>query len=308
VYFWIGDEVPAATVSGADIFAQREAKSAGGTLVKIRQGKETPAMFQALGGIIIIRRGSSNKYDSLAPHILCGRKHVGQIAFDEVDYSESSLCSGFPYLISTQSGKSYLWKGKGCGIDELSCARLISMDFGLTGEIEEVEDGSEPPSFWKIFGSGFKMPKSADHWRMKPNYSKYCGRLFCADSAAKSQIVEITPFNQSDVSPFGIYILDAFFEIYIIVGSRAQSQFNAFSNALIFAQEYGILAAGMEDRPYVPVTTVVLEGIPRDMKSVFRKWSDSLTPTTGPASPGLQRGRSLRVVPLTAALEATRRA
>jgi hypothetical protein len=188
VYFWTGDEVPTATVAGAEIFAQREAKGAGGSLIKIQQGKETPEFFQALGGIIIIRRGSSNKYDSLAPHILCGRKHFGQIAFDEVDYSASSLCSGFPYLISTQSGKSYLWKGKGSGIDELSCARLIGMDFGLTGEIEEVEDGGEPSSFLQIFGSGTKIPKSADHWRIKPNYSKYCGRLFCADSTAKSQV------------------------------------------------------------------------------------------------------------------------
>jgi hypothetical protein len=76
----------------------------------------------------------------------------------------------------------------------------------------------------------------------------------------------------------------------------------------MFAQEYGILAAGMEDRPFVPVSTVVIEGVPRDMKSVFRKWRDSLTPTVmQPPSTGLQRGRSLRVLPLTAALEATRR-
>lgn len=188
VYFWFGDEVPTSTVQGADIFAQREAKAAGGTLVKIQQGKETPEFFQALGGILIIRRGLSNKYDSLAPHILCGRKHHGQIAFDEVDFTPASLCSGFPYLISTQSGKSYLWKGKGSGIDELSCARLIGMDMGLTGDIEEVEDGNEPASFLTIFGVGAKAPKSADHWRLKPNYNKYCGRLFRAESSAKSQV------------------------------------------------------------------------------------------------------------------------
>jgi len=103
-------------------------------------------------------------------------------------------------------------------------------------------------------------------------------------------------------------VLDAFFEIYIIVGSRAQSQYSAFHNALLFAQEYGILAAGMEDRPFVPVSTVVIEGIPKDMKSVFRKWRDELAPTImQPPSTSLQRGRSLRVVPLTAALEAMRR-
>lgn len=118
------------------------------------------------------------------------------------------------------------------------------------------------------------------------------------------QIVEISPFSQEDLSPSKIYVLDAFFEIYIIVGSRSQSQYSAFHNALMFAQEYGILAAGMEDRPMVPFSSVVLEGIPRDMKSVFRKWRDRLTPTVTQSN--LQRGRSLRVVPLTAALEATR--
>jgi hypothetical protein len=186
VYYWVGDEVPTYVAEEAEIFAQREAKSSGGKLVTIRQGKEIPEFFHALGGIIIIRRGTSNKYDSLAPHILCGRKHFGQITFDEVDFSAQSLCSGFPYLISTQSGKSYLWKGKGSGIDELSCARLIGMDFGLTGEIEEVEDGSEPASFLKIFNKD--ISKSADHWRMKPNYNKYCSRLFSAESLAKDQV------------------------------------------------------------------------------------------------------------------------
>ncbi|KAL2074751.1 hypothetical protein VTL71DRAFT_8530 [Oculimacula yallundae] len=306
-YFWQGDNVPSSVADDIETFAQREAKSAGGKLIKIRQGKETPEFFHALGGIIIIRRGSSNKYDSLAPHILCARKHFGQIAFDEVEFSPASLCSGFPYLISTQSGKAFLWKGKGSGVDELSCARLIGMDFGLTGEIEEVEDGSEPESFLQIFGNGVSVPKSADHWRMKPNYNKYCGRLFVADSTAKSQITEISPFCQSDLDATKIYVLDAFFEIYIIIGSRSQSQYPAFQNALNFSQEYGILAAGMEDRPFVPVTTVVLEGVPKDMKSVFRKWVDARSITFHkPVAGNLQRKKSLRVVPLTAALEAMR--
>ncbi|EKD21132.1 uncharacterized protein L3040_000832 [Drepanopeziza brunnea f. sp. 'multigermtubi'] len=305
-YYWVGDDVPHAMADNMEIFAQREAKSAGGKLIRIKQGREPPEFFHALDGIIIIRRGSSNKYDSLAPHILCGRKHFGQIAFDEVDFSPASLCSGFPYLISANSGKAYLWKGKGSGVDELSCARLIGMNFGLTGEIEEVEDGSEPATFLQIFGSGITIPKSADHWRMKPNYNKYCGRLFVADSTAREQIVELSPFCQTDLNASKIYVLDAFFEIYVIVGSKSQSQYSAFQNALMFAQEYGILAAGMEDRPFVPVTTVVLEGVPKDMKSVFRKWVEGLSITLhSPPADGLKRGRSLRVVPLTAALEAT---
>ena len=110
-------------------------------------------------------------------------------------------------------------------------------------------------------------------------------------------------------------MLDAFFEMYVIVGARAQSQYASFHNALDFAQEYAILAAGMEDRPFVPISTVVLEGIPRDLKSVFRKWRDAESPTlmvnspvaspaSASASGQIKRGRSLRVMPLSQALQA----
>lgn len=291
--------------------------------------------MQALGGIVIVRRGSSNKYDSLAPNMLCGRRYLGRqgVAFDEVDFSPSSLCSGFPYLI-TQQGKCYLWKGKGSDVDELGCARLVGMDLALMGELVEVQEGTETVDFWNIFDginggaavNAARLP-SADHWRLKPNYDRYSGRLFVSNGGGggwrdAANISEIAPFKQTDLVPTNIYILDAFFEMYIIVGKRAQNQYAAFHNALDFAQEYSILAAGMEDRPFVPVSTVVLEGVPRDLKHVFRKWQDSLSPTVmhPPSSPsassaasgstgsggggGLKRGRSLRIVPLNQALHA----
>ncbi|KAK4459126.1 hypothetical protein QBC42DRAFT_208667 [Cladorrhinum samala] len=342
VYFWAGDEVPQTVVEDAYLFAARDARSFGGKLIKLSQGKETSEFLQALGGIVIVRRGSSNKYDSLAPQMLCGRRYLGQVAFDEVDFSPLSMCSGFPYLI-TQQGKCYLWKGKGSDVEELGCARLVGMDLALMGELLEIEEGSEPQSFWDVFGVGADLntrPISADHWRLKPNYDKYSGRLFVANENAsasnKMQISEISPFSQIDLSPKNIYVLDAFFEMYIIVGAKSQTQYAAFHNALDFAQEYAILAAGMEDRPFVPIATVVLEGIPRDLKAVFRKWRDTATPTrtlvptpqqiqqhkTGPAEiqrsgssssttsnkgsngGGLRRARSLRVVPLGVALRA----
>jgi hypothetical protein len=65
------------------------------------------------------------------------------------------------------------------------------MDFGLTGEIEEIEDGEEPQSFLQIFvgkSQDTSIPKSADHWKLKPNYTKYSTRLFRAHSAVKEQV------------------------------------------------------------------------------------------------------------------------
>lgn len=120
------------------------------------------------------------------------------------------------------------------------------------------------------------------------------------------------PFAQTDLSPSDIYVLDAFFELYIVVGARSQRRVAAFAVALDFAQEYAILAAGVEDRPFVPISTVVLEGVPRDLKSVFRKWRDELAPTSPPGTigrtvgggggGGLRRARSLKIVPLNQAL------
>ncbi|KAM0263032.1 hypothetical protein ACHAQJ_001411 [Trichoderma viride] len=303
VYFWIGDEVADADEDVAEAVAQQEARQLGGKLIKIRQGKETSDFLQALGGVVTVRRGASNRYDTLAPSMLCGRRYQGQVAFDEVDFTTASLCAGFAYLI-THSGNCYLWKGKGSDVDELSCARLIGMDLTLTGQLIEYDEGSEPASFWHML-DGESKPHSADHWRLKPSYGKYNSRLFCSDAESRQQIYEISPFNQADLSTFNIYVLDAFFEMYIIVGSQAQSEYASFRNALDFAQEYAVLAASMEDRPFIPISTVVLEGAPRDLKRVFRKWTDDRCPTllqVSSTEAGLKRGRSLRVVPLTQAI------
>lgn len=198
VYFWIGDEVSPAAVEDAQVFVNREAKAMGGDLVKIPQGKETAEFIHALGGILIIRRGSNNKYDSLASNMLCGRRYMGQVVFDEVDFTPTTLCSGFPYVIS-QSGKCYIWKGKGTGINELSCARLIGMDLALMGELIEVEEGNEPENFWDLFGGNKKM-SSADHWRLKPTYDKYCGRLFCSEAAGRKQVRDYPSYVSPDMS------------------------------------------------------------------------------------------------------------
>ena len=253
VYLWCGDGVSSASVEDAQLFAKKVAKDTNGQLIVLKQGKETTNFFQALGGIVITRRGSSRRAaspkSSGAGYILCGRQHVGQIAFDEVDYSPQSLCTGFPYIVSTPSGKLYLWKGVGSGADELGCARLIGMDLGLTGDIEEIDEGREPDAFWKIFAEdkrnvAISAGTSPQHWHLKPSCEKYSTRLFATDSeaprpksssgfmswgrrgsapsndanaASAMQVKEIMPFAQSDLVDGGVFVLDTFFEVFVYV-------------------------------------------------------------------------------------------
>ncbi len=253
VYLWCGDGVSSASVEDAQLFAKKVAKDTNGQLIVLKQGKEMTSFFQALGGIVITRRGSSRRAASStssgAGYMLCGRQHVGQIAFDEVDYSPQSLCTGFPYIVSTPSGKLYLWKGGGSGADELGCARLIGMDLGLTGDIEEIDEGREPDAFWKIFAEGKRnvatsAGTSPQHWHLKPSCENYATRLFAIDSeaprpksssgfmswgrrgsapsndanaASAMQIKEIMPFAQSDLVDSGVFVLDTFFEVFVYV-------------------------------------------------------------------------------------------
>jgi hypothetical protein len=199
--------------------------------------------------------------------MLCGRRHLGHIAFDEVDFSLKALCSGFAYILSTEDGKVFIWKGRGCSAEELSGARLIGMDLNLNGELTEVDEGSEPTDFLNTFPAEASttaaqntkaIPRSAEHWRYKATSEKYRSRLFRMEQQQGSsgwgqslqvssffapllrrpswqgaepgsqtpntpksppgpttKVVEIMPYCQRDLEPEYIYVLDAFFELYM---------------------------------------------------------------------------------------------
>lgn len=82
--------------------------------------------------------------------------------------------------------------------------------------------------------------------------------------------------------------------VYSIVGNDAKSRPAEFASALVFAHEYGILAASVEDRPFIPKSFVAIGGMPDSCKVAFRKWDRNIWPTTP------------HVLPLNAAIEAIR--
>lgn len=249
VYHWSGDGVSPSAIEDAQLFARNAAKEAGGRLIPLSQGKESSNFLEALGGIVITRRGSGSSGGSsaLATYMLCGRRHMGQIAFDEVDFRKENLCSGFPFIIAATAGRLFLWIGQGSAADEVGCARLIGMDLSLLGEVEEVEEGKEASSFWQAFPSGDTSSRLiSGHWHSKGGNDRYATRLFSIDvdprpksagfwarrgsapAIEKAEIKEITPYSQADLVREGVYMVDAFFEIFMYVSSSARSVLPAF--------------------------------------------------------------------------------
>lgn len=235
-YLWAGDAVSASALEDAQLFCRKIARENSAKMDVVKQGKESSNFFSALGGILITRRSKSS-----ALYMLRGQRHVGHVAFDEVDLSSDSLCSGFPYLISAKFGKLYLWKGQGCGADEVGAARLIGMDIGLTGEIEEVAEGKEPAAFWECFpGPNPKAAfKSSEIWsmrsmdekkgfpcklyRLEAERPKSSGGGFWglratspSKSSNKATLTEIAPFTQHDLQEKeSVHVLDAWASIYV---------------------------------------------------------------------------------------------
>lgn len=263
VFMWIGDAAFGATADAANVHAKRLVRENGAAaVISIRQGRETPSFLEAFGGILITRRQS--RETATKQYMLCGRKHLGHIVFDEVDFGVDSLRAGYVYLISypttIQETKLYVWKGSSCSIEELSAARLAAMDLSETGDIIEVSGGAEFSSFLKIFGprtTKSDIPMPSDLWKQKaiaPDQFKVrlfkiqqpetkntlmatlwsrrpsWNRLSPARAPSiplediKVEVIHISPFTQSQMQAEGIYLLDAHSHLYIIIGSLFPSQ------------------------------------------------------------------------------------
>ncbi|KAJ9613262.1 hypothetical protein H2200_003204 [Cladophialophora chaetospira] len=290
VYLWCGDEVSEAAVEDAQLFCRKIARENSAKLEVVKQGSESSEFFQALGGIVIVRR---NKTSAL--YMLCGRRHLGHVAFDEVDLSADSLCTGLPFLISAKFGKLYLWKGKDSNPEDVGCARLIGMDLGLTGEIEEVSEGEEPSSFWESLSSrpgkrsasgtsGEQSGQLDGHaprlYRVEHDRPKSSGGLggfwgLRASSppkqSLKALVEEVAPFSQKDLDGHNIHILDAYREVYVLIGKSAKKPAELVT-AVQIAQELAVLSPSVQDRPLLPPCYVVIGDPPQHIKSMFRKW------------------------------------
>ena len=336
VFVWAGDAATNTAIEQAQIDAKKLAKENGNAPINtMRQGLEPPGFLQALGGILITRRGSRDR--AWKQYMLRGRKHHGQLVFDEVDFSVDGLCSGFAYLISfpvtLQKTKVYLWKGSACSPEEVSGGRLAAMGSIDNVDVIEVDDGAEFASFLKIFGPGVtkaSIPKPAPLWQQKALApSKFTTRLYRLQQAeartglfssiftrrpswgsksptraledeCKVEAIEISPFAQQDLEPDCIYILDAYTELYVLVGPMFPSQAEAvrnilFAQTLLFASQYAVLATSTEDRPAVPKASVLVGGVPEELKLLFRHWDEG-TGLWGTAS--LMAGKMHRGVEL----------
>ncbi|KAK0285157.1 hypothetical protein LTR35_005359 [Friedmanniomyces endolithicus] len=260
LFIWSGNAASLSALSHAQTAAKKVPRDSSTLLPlqPINQGHEPATFLQALGGILITRRGAPLR--AAKQYILCGRQHLGHVVFDEVDFGLASLCAGFVFLISypvtLQRTDLYLWKGSACAMEEVCAARLVGMEISEMGGIVEVEQGGEGPGFLGTFGPETVkegIPGSSAVWEGKagaPERFEVClyrveevvqkvslfagllsrrpswnsrplpsSRSASQDGAEiKVEAKRISPFTQTDLEAEGIYVLVAYSELYILIG------------------------------------------------------------------------------------------
>lgn len=133
----------------------------------------------------------------------------------------ASLASDDAFVLETP-GTTYIWYGKGASEFERSMAQSVSKILSPDHEHVEVNEGEETEEFWSALGGQGDYDTEID-----PAGAPFLEpRLFhCAiRSNGKFKVEEISNFEQDDLDPDDIMVLDGGDEVYVWVGNGSTEE------------------------------------------------------------------------------------
>ncbi|KAJ3283092.1 hypothetical protein HDU79_009423 [Rhizoclosmatium sp. JEL0117] len=244
VFLWVGDDS-----NKTDLGALVHSSSSGGTgQVRVKQGHETMrflALFNSDESNIqplIIRRGCRSPLNSLAKtlYVISGQSaqkvRAVQVAWNIANFNSSAVI-----LAVTEDGGGILWVGDGAHGFEREAGLKVASRLCSEKAVKEIQELCEPPGFWTQFGLGVDqsaraMYASVPYLMQKAKYtSDFQRRLWKLKSG---ESIEMSPYTQQDLQEDGIYLLDAFFEIFVWVGRAVKHSYKDIHNALTTSLDY----------------------------------------------------------------------
>ncbi|XP_073988198.1 villin-1-like isoform X2 [Rhodnius prolixus] len=234
VYYWKGEDKSedAKTTLGLLTVSQESSLSNSSVQVRIVQGKEPPYFLSSFKGKLIIMSG--NHTENLPRQFLLQVRgnHINNTIATQLPLKRSSLNSNFVFVLHTEEN-TYIWCGKGSTGDEREMAKNLAKTL-TAGELIVLYEGLEKPDFWKILGNEGVYA----NMRSKKCVAKVSStRLFhCSNKNGTLKVEEIMDFNQSDLVPEDVMILDVFHSLFLWIGKRAHREEK--SKSLDFAFEY----------------------------------------------------------------------
>ena len=219
VYCWLGGNTGTAERDAAATKAIELDGKLRGRAVQARvvQGEEPPQFFVIFGGRIIIYSG--HEPDADTGRFLLQVRSTGRHATRglEVECRASSLNTNDVFVLR-DGDRVFVWCGKDAVPEERDAARAIAFDFCKDGEPQDIDEGSEPSSFWDAISghAEYISPKRPSHQVRMP------ARLFhCSDASGRFTVEEVVSFDQSDLCEDDVMLLDAWDAVFVWVSVRA---------------------------------------------------------------------------------------
>ncbi|XP_075055429.1 advillin [Mixophyes fleayi] len=226
LYIWQGRHTSQDELAASAYLAVQLDQDFNGQPVQVRvcMGKE-PRHFMAIfkGKLVIFEGGTSRKgNEEPEPPVrlfqIRGTEPSNTKAIELPAYS-SSLNSNDVFLLKTQT-EHFLWYGKGSSGDEREMAKKLAAIL-CDGSQETLAEGQETVQFWEILGG--RAPYANDK-RLQQAVADVHPRLFeCSNKTGRFIVTEVTDFNQDDLNPTDVMLLDTWDQIFLWIGLEANA-------------------------------------------------------------------------------------
>lgn len=224
IYLWIGRQCKQKDKTTGELFLTEMFDHFNTNVMQIRiyEGMEPPHFLQLFKGKLIILSGPELGSNKFPPAFIL--KVVGNSSYTAKAIQVTNKTSYSPtdcYVIKAISGTVWVWCGHSSTGDTREMARTIA---GIVGEPNLIMEGAENEEFYDSVGekcvSQLKMMQHAVEPSLPNAWDKLRVNLYIASLVqGQIQLESILAFNQSDLTPENIFLLDAGSIIYVWLGS-----------------------------------------------------------------------------------------
>lgn len=221
------------------------------------QGRESSTFLKAIGGSLVTMYGSFTD-TAVAPKRLFTVRHDEDAMYvEQVPFETKSLCSAFSAVASSPQG---VWVWHGVGSDDAQ--RQHAMDWSRSLDTEHKVVDTE--KMLMLMGGGDYA--NGWHYRRRRNdpLAQHSAKLY-----APASVREPTKFCLADIRIDSVSLVDAYLEMYVIIGAHARGDKHAIESALTRAERLAVRHNASQMRP--PIHVLVLPSItPLDMLALAR--------------------------------------
>eukprot|EP00160_Parvularia_atlantis_P018659 Unigene7012_Nuclearia_a/m.21477 Unigene7012_Nuclearia_a/g.21477 ORF Unigene7012_Nuclearia_a/g.21477 Unigene7012_Nuclearia_a/m.21477 type:complete len:434 (+) Unigene7012_Nuclearia_a:433-1734(+) len=279
MYFWLGRDGKLSEQGTSALLAIELDRQYGAPQVRVPQGSEPPDFVAIFGNRMIVRTGTRSTYDNDAVALfqLRGSRDNAVKAEQAPRATAATLNTGDSFVLCTPK-KVYVWHGLGSFDYQEDAALDLANDLAHGREVKEVTEKDEPADFWAALGGKAEYCTSQDLRQTKrkeqETFRLRLYKMSFTGGSGNPTADEVEFFGQRDLSPEGVYIVDAFFELYVWIGRLATKNVKDIRLAIETAIDYNSFCEEYLGRLGKGRAWLIHEGHePVLFKGVFTAWA-----------------------------------